>query len=177
MVHPQSNVAVSSVGITFAMLWILYVQIYLLGKILNCLFESLHLSINYPDVWVGNCIRRVVSQSLFKVLDWFIVFSHVFIATSSVMVKNWIFPIKLDCFTELNARVLVILKLVVNYAECVVNRWELWVLFKELLETIKSFLIIRFSFVVQSQIIQTIHIFGFKFYCCQVIFFFLLLHA
>ena len=93
-------------------------------------------------------------------MNGLVVFSHVFVAAPSVVVENGVFSIKFDCFGELQAGLVVILKFVINDSKSIVNWRESGVVFEELTETVKGVLVLCLPFVVEPQVIKAIDIFG-----------------
>ena len=93
------------------------------------------------------------------------------------MVEDGIFAIKFDGFGEFEAGFLVIFEFVINDAKSVVNGWELGVVFKKLIEAIKSLFVFGLSFIVKAQIIQTINVFRLNLQGHQVVSLFLWVHV
>lgn len=81
----DSHVAVSAVGIALA---VDFVQLNLLGKVLNCLLELLHLAVDKADVGVSNGVVRIEGEGFEEVRDGVLVFLHVFEAASSVVIED-----------------------------------------------------------------------------------------
>ncbi len=75
------------------------------------------------------------------------------------MVENGVFSIEFNCFGELQAGLVVILKFIINDSKSVVNWRESGVVFEKLAETVKSVLVLGLSFVVEPQVIKAIDIF------------------
>lgn len=93
------------------------------------------------------------------------------------MVKNGIFAIEFDGFSEFLTGFFIVLEFVINDAKSVVNGREPGVLFEELIKAIKGSFIVRLPLVVKAQIIKAINIFRLKFQCHQVVSFLLIIHV
>lgn len=85
MEESNAHVAVRAVGIA---LTVGLVQLDLLGKVLNCLLEFLHLAVDKSDIGVSDRVVWIERKGFQEVRDGVLVFFHVFETATSVVIED-----------------------------------------------------------------------------------------